>query len=215
MQPRRPARRPAAGAALALLLLAALPLASAVTLTYKMQPNENACFYVNAVKADEKIAFYYAVQSGGSFDLDYTVTGPDGKEVISGSKERQGDFVFSAPVIGEYSFCFSNVMSTFAEKLVDFDITVEHDLDKSKGGKGGEEDTKLTEALDRVGNGMANIVRNQKYFRTRQNRNESTVVSTSERIFWFNGIIAFLIVAMSAVQVGVIRMFFRAPKTKI
>lgn len=155
------------------------------------------------------------VQSGGSFDLDFEVTGADGKVVLSGTKERQGDYVFSAPVVGEYSFCFSNVMSTFAEKLVDFDITVEHDLDKKNPLKGSEEDTKMNEALDKVGNGMGNIARSQKYFRTRENRNFATVKSTESRIFWFNVIISVLIVAMAGIQVSTVRMFFRAPKTKI
>lgn len=47
-----------------------------------------------------------------------------GKIIMQGEKERQGDFAFSAQTPGEYSFCFSNEMSTFAEKLVDFEISV-------------------------------------------------------------------------------------------
>lgn len=43
---------------------------------------------------------------------------------MDGTKERQGDFVFTAQSIGEYSFCFNNEMSTFAEKMVDFEIAV-------------------------------------------------------------------------------------------
>lgn len=43
---------------------------------------------------------------------------------MDGNRERQGDFVFTAQHPGEYSFCFSNDMSTFAEKIVDFEITV-------------------------------------------------------------------------------------------
>jgi len=160
-------------------------------------------------------AFFPQVQSGGSFDLDFEVTGADGKVVLEGNKERQGDYVFSAPVVGEYSFCFSNVMSTFAEKLVDFDITVEHDLEKKNALKGSEEDVKMTEALDKVGNGMANIARNQKFFRTRENRNFATVKSTESRVFWFNVGISLLTIAMSIIQVWTVRMFFRAPKTKI
>ena len=64
------------------------------------------------------------MQSGGSFDIDYTVTGPNEKTIMSGSKERQGDFVFTASDAGEYRFCFNNEMSTFAEKKVDFEIAV-------------------------------------------------------------------------------------------
>lgn len=43
---------------------------------------------------------------------------------MDGQKERQGDFVFTATEVGEYRFCFNNEMSTFAEKFVDFEITV-------------------------------------------------------------------------------------------
>jgi emp24/gp25L/p24 family/GOLD len=66
----------------------------------------------------------WQVQAGGSFDIDYTVKDHNEKIVLDGERERQGDFVFTAQTAGEYSFCFSNDMSTFAEKLVDFEITV-------------------------------------------------------------------------------------------
>lgn len=64
------------------------------------------------------------VQSGGSFDIDYSVIGPTDKVILDGTKERQGDFVFTANDVGEYRFCFNNEMSTFAEKMVDFEIAV-------------------------------------------------------------------------------------------
>jgi hypothetical protein len=64
------------------------------------------------------------VQSGGSFDVDYEVIGPNEKVVVDGQRERQGDFVFTANEPGEYRFCFNNEMSTFAEKFVDFEIAV-------------------------------------------------------------------------------------------
>ena len=97
---------------------------TATALTYKLGANEKACFYTLTQHKDEKIAFYFAVQSGGSFDIDYQVTGPNGRYIMSGEKERQGDFVFTARDVGEYKFCFNNGMSTFAEKFVDFEISV-------------------------------------------------------------------------------------------
>lgn len=68
--------------------------------------------------------FCAQVQAGGSFDVDYEVIGPDKKIVMDGQKERQGDFVFTATQTGEYQFCFNNQMSTFADKYVDFEISV-------------------------------------------------------------------------------------------
>lgn len=43
-------------------------LASATALTYRLAPNEKECFYTHVDKKDAKIAFYFAVQAGGSFD---------------------------------------------------------------------------------------------------------------------------------------------------
>lgn len=64
------------------------------------------------------------VQSGGAFDVDYDVFGPNERPIMKGERERQGDFVFTANDVGEYRFCFNNEMSTFAEKIVDFEIAV-------------------------------------------------------------------------------------------
>ncbi len=45
-----------------MLLLVFIASCHAMTVTYRMQPNERACFYVLTRKADEKLAFYYAVR---------------------------------------------------------------------------------------------------------------------------------------------------------
>jgi hypothetical protein len=52
------------------------------------------------------------------------VVGPNDKKIMTGEKERQGDFVFTAQTAGEYRVCFNNEMSTFADKMVDFEVAV-------------------------------------------------------------------------------------------
>jgi hypothetical protein len=64
------------------------------------------------------------VQSGGQFEIDYEVVGPNEKVILKDSKERQGDFVFTAQNVGEYRFCFSNEGYTASDKMVDFEIAV-------------------------------------------------------------------------------------------
>lgn len=51
-----------------LALLGLLSSATATALTYKMAPNEKECFYSHVEQENAKIAFYFAVQSGGEFD---------------------------------------------------------------------------------------------------------------------------------------------------
>lgn len=143
-----------------LLLAALLSLASTTSLTYKFHSKEKACFYAWADKPSSKIAFYFAVrphlprsrspaaarsrfthttpltplqvQSGGAFDIDYAVTGPHEKSILDGTKERQGDFVFTATEAGEYRFCFDNEMSSVTDKVVDFEISVRPPLPLSR-----------------------------------------------------------------------------------
>ncbi|KAF4580292.1 Pre-mRNA-processing protein 45 [Ophiocordyceps camponoti-floridani] len=188
----------------------------ATALTYKLEAGEKACFYAETNKENEKIAFYFAVQSGGSFDIDYRVEGPDSKIILEGEKERQGDFVFSAQKTGEYSFCFDNEMSTFTEKMIDIEISSEHEARTaqlpSKQGTSPEQTSVLEESIFKISGQLSTISRNQKYFRTRENRNFSTVNSTEKRIVNFSVIQICLIVCMGALQVLVVRFFFQGAR---
>lgn len=189
--------------------------AAATALTYKLGSSEKACFYAVTKKETEKIAFYFVVQSGGSFDVDYMVTGPGGKIILNGEKERQGDFVFTANQVGDYEFCFSNEMSTFADKFVDFEIAVENENKAelpSKQGTSPEHTSGLEESVYKISSQLSTISRNQKYFRTRENRNFSTVRSTEGRIVNFSLIQCGLIVCMGALQVFIVQFFFQGAR---
>ncbi|TKA72621.1 hypothetical protein B0A49_02670 [Cryomyces minteri] len=181
-------------------------LISATALTYKLVPNEKSCFFTYVDQKAAKVAFYFAVQSGGSFDVDYSVVGPNEKVIMEGAKERQGDFVFTANEVGEYRFCFNNEMSTFADKMVDFEIAVENEARAqlpSRQGTSPEQTSALEESLFKLSGQLSTINRNQKYFRTRENRNFSTVRSTETRIWNFSLIESVMMVGMAGLQVFV------------
>ncbi|KAL8826413.1 MAG: hypothetical protein Q9191_003819 [Dirinaria sp. TL-2023a] len=156
------------------------------------------------------------VQTGGSFDVDYSVVGPNERTIMEGSKERQGDFVFTAKEAGEYRFCFNNEMSTWVEKMVDFEIAVENESRAaalpSKQGTSPEQTSALEESIYKVSNSLSTINRNQKYFRTRENRNMSTVKSTESRIFNFSIAESALMVCMAGLQVFIVRFFFQGAR---
>ncbi|KAF2729265.1 hypothetical protein EJ04DRAFT_475970 [Polyplosphaeria fusca] len=201
--------------ALASLLACLISTVAATALTYKLEAHEKACFFSNVDKTGTKVAFYFAVQSGGSFDVDYSVVGPNEKIILDGTKERQGDFVFTANDVGEYRFCFNNEMSTFAEKMVDFEIAVENESRAqlpSKQGTTPEQTSVLEESILKLSAQLSTISRNQKYFRTRENRNFSTVRSTEKRIFNFSIMECGLMVTMAGLQVFIVRFFFQGAR---
>jgi hypothetical protein len=51
--------------------------------------------------------FYFSVQSGGSFDIDYTVQDPAQKVLLEGTGERQGDYIFTANSVSYQSMLCS------------------------------------------------------------------------------------------------------------
>ncbi|KZW01587.1 hypothetical protein EXIGLDRAFT_666317 [Exidia glandulosa HHB12029] len=193
------------------LWLAAYARASA--LTAPIPANARQCYYADVDKAGEKLGFYFAVQSGGSFDIDFEVKDPNGKILLIGQRERQGDYVFTANHIGEYEFCFENDMSTLTEKLVDFDIMVESEPRRDvplKPGQIADQTSALEESIYRLNNMLMKIKRTQQYFHTRENRGFSTVVSTQSRIFWYAVFQTLTVVGMALFQVYILQAFFTA-----
>ncbi|KND01056.1 uncharacterized protein SPPG_04148 [Spizellomyces punctatus DAOM BR117] len=185
---------------------------AATALTYSMAPHERACFYTQASREGEKIGFYFAVQAGGSFDIDYEVTGPAGNRILNGRKERQGDFIFSAKQPGEHAFCFSNTMSTFSQKTIDLDISSENEFTVLKATA--EQHVKgLDDSVGNLNGALNGIQRMQKYFRTRENRHFDTVKSTQARIFWFGGGEVALVVLAGLLEVFVIEKLLNGNRT--
>lgn len=152
------------------------------------------------------------MQTGGDFDIDFTVIDPNTRILFDGRKKRQGDYIFTGKSQGEHSFCFDNTQVSSGQKLVDFDITVENEEHRAtmpvSHPLGAEQASAMDESIFRMSTGINNILRAQKYFRTRENRNFSTVKSTENRVFWFSFFESATIVTMAAVQVYVVKAFF-------
>ncbi|KAI9026509.1 emp24/gp25L/p24 family protein [Phycomyces nitens] len=201
-----------------IIALVTLPeLTNATALSYNVAAHETACFYAWSDAPSKKLGFYFAVQSGGNFDIDFDVKDPRGKVVLDGERKRQGDYVFTAQDAGEYAFCFSNSMSTFADKLVDFEITIESEIRDNIAKSDNSNPTPpvvstMEDILDRIAKSLTDISRTQKYFRTRENRNSSTVMSTENRIYWCAIFESLAIIGMSGIQVVIVRHFFKAKK---
>ncbi|KAJ6510400.1 emp24/gp25L/p24 family/GOLD-domain-containing protein [Mycena sanguinolenta] len=185
--------------------------ARASALTTAIGANERLCFFADVDKAGEKIGFYFAVQSGGSFDIDFDIKDPNDKVLLDGERERQGDYVLTANTVGEYSFCFENDMSTLTEKLIDFDIMVESEPRReapAKPGQISEHTSPLEESVFRLNGMLMNIKRTQKHFHTRENRGFSIVKSIQNRLFWYAVLESLGVIAMAVFQVYVLQTFF-------
>lgn len=82
----------------------------------------------------------------------------------------------------------------------------------TKGGADNSQTAQLEETIFKVSGQLSTISRMQKYFRTRENRNFSTVKSTEQRIFNFSLVEVLMMVGMAALQVLVVRFFFQGAR---
>lgn len=82
----------------------------------------------------------------------------------------------------------------------------------SRQGASPEQTSSLEESIYKLSAQLSTVSRNQKYFRTRENRNFSTVRSTERRIFNFSVIESLMMVSMAALQVFVVRFFFQGAR---
>lgn len=78
----------------------------------------------------------------------------------------------------------------------------------SKQGAAPEQLSTVEEAILKLSGQLSTITRQQKYFRTRENRNFSTVRSTEKRIWNFSLIESAMMIAMAGLQVFIVKMFF-------
>ncbi|OWB56289.1 hypothetical protein B5S28_g2186 [[Candida] boidinii] len=190
---------------------------SATALTFLLGANEKSCYYIFNDKEKSNIGYYFAVQAGGSFDIDYTIKAPDGKIIVQKERERQGEYVFSADQIGEYEFCFSNEMSTYTEKVVDFEIKVNDDF-KAKLPDAPQENEAvegMQESINKIENKLNDLENKLQYYKTRNNRNQSTVKSTESRIFNFSILDVVLMCSMAIFQVLVVKFFFQGSRKQL
>lgn len=204
-------------------LLAFIQLIAASALTFNLPAKEKACFYVFTEKDNTAISFYFAVQQGGSFDVDYSIKGPRLNVVAEETKQRQGDFSFNAQFSGEYEFCFLNEMSTFAEKVIDFEIKSDSDAtNQFKALMPDQPNTKpiahveamrsTAESIDRQ---LEELKRSLQYYKTRNNRNQATVLSTESRIYYFSILEVLLMVGMAFLQITVVQLFFKGLRKQL
>ncbi|KAJ2815706.1 hypothetical protein FBU31_006829 [Coemansia sp. 'formosensis'] len=195
-------------------LFALLAMANAVTLRKWIASHEKACYFAWADAPGKKISFYFAVQRGGNYDIDYEVEGPNSRQLFKGEAEREGDFIFTATDIGEYAFCFKNGLSTFTDKLVEFDIEVEHEVRDEDIAKRAKRDEVMNSVVS-IASDLHLITKFMKYFRTRENRNFATVSSTESRVWWFSALQSLSVVVVAVIQVYAIQALFTAKRTRL
>lgn len=112
--------------AIILCLVCLAQRVESAALTTTVAPHSRSCFYAWVDQKYEKVGFYFGVQRGGDFDIEYSVTSPSNVLILEGQSTTSEDLVFTANEFGEFSFCFENFVSSYGEKTVSFERIARH-----------------------------------------------------------------------------------------
>lgn len=197
------------------LLLCVLGTSIAIEMTFTLQEHEVQCFH-EVIPKDKKISLEYQVISGGHFDIDCHMMSPNSKTLYKESRKQYDTFHHKTIDSGEYTFCFSNEMSTFAHKTVYFDLDL-GDESMDAPGLDGEEGahatalTQLESSAYAIHESLRLIVDYQNHHRLKERIGREIAEYLCERVQNWSVGQTVLIVIVAFGQVFVLRKLFDKP----
>ena len=164
----------------AALLCCALLASSASAFTVSVGAGAIECF-MDDVKTGEKVLGGFNVLSGGQLDIDVKVLDPQNKAVYAENKEMSGTFTFVASQTGLYFICFSNQMSSYTTKIVNFHMHVGSTLGAHQVAKK-DHLTGLETSVLTLSEGMTFLKDEMDYLKTRERLHRDSASSRTALI---------------------------------
>lgn len=98
--------------------------------TFTLPAGRRECFF-QTMKRDASLEIEYQVLDGSGLDIDFYLFSPSGDLLLS--EERQSDGVHTVETVdGDYQFCFDNTFSHISEKVIFFELILDHMGDESE-----------------------------------------------------------------------------------
>ncbi|KIL00019.1 hypothetical protein PAXRUDRAFT_130788 [Paxillus rubicundulus Ve08.2h10] len=186
-------------------LLAFLPpLISAHMINVPASTKE--CFFEDLHEHDQ-MTVTYQVGEGGHLDIDFWLTDPEGVVLTKHIRYSTGSTSITAEKDGRYDYCFSNQMSTMADKQVSFNV---HGIIYIS------EDDDIVAPVEReirsLAIGLLAVKDEQEYIVVREKKHRDTAESTNDRVKWWSVLQAIVLFSVVAWQVYYLKSFFEVKR---
>ena len=196
-----------------LLLPHLFSLTSTTELTFELPDKEKSCFH-ELIPKNTQVFFEFEVASGGNLDVDCTITGPSNEIIFSVEKESFAEKVFETDVDeAEYTFCFSNEFSSFTHKVVYFNLQVGNENDEEilfpDKAQTDHVYTKSEMATIKIYEKLKTVIDYQTHHRLRESAERKFSEGLRDRVQMWSLLQFSIMVAVSLLQVMVVRSFFR------
>ncbi|KAM5148093.1 transmembrane emp24 domain-containing protein 5 [Mantella aurantiaca] len=158
------------------------------------------------------------VLDGSSLDVDFYLLSPDGDVVLS--EDRQSDGVHTVETIdGDYQFCFDNTFSRLSEKVIFFELILDHmneegnDPEDWKNYVVGADllDMKLEDILESINSVKGRLGKSlqiQTLLKAFEARDRNIQESNYDRVTFWSVVNLLVMVVVSAIQVYMLKSLF-------
>ncbi|KAI0265116.1 emp24/gp25L/p24 family/GOLD-domain-containing protein [Gloeopeniophorella convolvens] len=169
--------------------------------------SKKECFFED-LHVNDKMTVTYQVGGGGHLDIDFWITGPDGGALRKHIKQSTGTESITAETDGRHEYCFSNQMSSIADKIVSFNV---HGVIYV--GDGSDEIVAPIEREIRLlAHGLTSVKDENEYIVVRERTHRNTAESTNSRVKWWSILQAIVLVSVVAWQVYYLKSFFEVKR---
>ncbi|KIM29619.1 hypothetical protein M408DRAFT_328836 [Serendipita vermifera MAFF 305830] len=148
----------------------------------------------------------YQVGGGGHLDIDFWLSDPMNMALAKHYKQSTGTASITAKKDGRYEYCFSNVMSTIADKVVSFNVHGVMYVSED------EHMAPVEREIRALAQGLQAVQDEQEYIVVREKVHRNTAESTNERIMWWSVFQTLLLIVVCAWQVYYLKSFFEVKR---
>ncbi|KOB75733.1 Integral membrane protein, Tmp21-I [Operophtera brumata] len=176
-------------------------------LTFELPDSAVQCFYEH-IEKDINVEFDYQVITGGQYDVDVKVEGPNNQVIYQEQKKQYDSHQFTAQHAGVHKLCFSNEFSTFTHKLVYMELNVGPEQPLPGVGDHATVLTQLETSADEIHSALNRIIDQQTHHRLREAQSRKRAEDLNERVFWWSVGETIAIMCVTFLQVIVLKNFF-------
>ncbi|KAF8592360.1 supernatant protein factor C-terminal domain-containing protein [Ramaria rubella] len=171
----------------------------------EVQASQKECFFED-LHVNDKMTVTYQVGGGGNLDIDFWLADPNGLALGKHLKQSTGTVSITTDKDGRHEYCFSNQMSTIADKVVSFNV---HGVVYV-----GEDETiaPIEREIRDLANGLQSVKDEQEYIVVRERVHRNTAESTNDRVKWWSIIQAIVLFAVVGWQIYYLKSFFEVKR---
>lgn len=183
-------------------------------LTFELTDSAKQCFHED-ITAGTKATIEFQVVTGGYYDVDMTLYDPRQSVLYQGVKKQFDTHQWTASLSGQYTFCFGNEFSTFAHKLVYFEIIVGDEDPLPSAQQGPTAMTKFEAAAANIHENLNSIFDAQTHYKLAEAKGRKRAEDLNHRVMWWSVFETGAVITIGLGQVWVLKSFFSGRRSII